>query len=138
MTFVKVNELSKIKEISGTHEHFLAITNDGRVFARGSNEFNKLGFPESIENVNEFKVIESLRKYNVVEASAGYFDSMFITAEGQILGCGWNDSGELMLKSGNKEEVYPPEETKVTSGATFCISGTGNSVPSRSSYLCPG
>ena len=128
-SFVKVSELqkTKINDISGTFEHFLAITNDNRVFGRGRNGFCRLGFPESIENVNEFEVIESLSKYNVVEAMAGYFDSMFITAEGQILGCGWNPFGELMLKR-KKSNVYPPEETSITSGGTFCISAIHASV----------
>ena len=129
-TFSEVKELAgkKINEISGTCDHFFAISEDCQVFGRGDNEGCKLGLPSDIEEVEEFTLIESLSKYHVIEASAGTVDSLFRTREGQILGCGWNDSGELMLKSGNKEEVYPPEETKVTSGATFCISGAGSSV----------
>ncbi|KAK8840115.1 hypothetical protein M9Y10_031053 [Tritrichomonas musculus] len=129
-TFSEVSELSgkKINEISGTCDHFFAISEDCQVFFRGSNVDNMLGLPSDIREVKEFILIESLSKYHVIEASAGTVDSLFRTREGQILGCGWNHYGELMLKSGNKEKVFPPEETKVTSGATFCISGTGNSV----------
>ena len=107
-----------INEISGTYKHFFAISEDCQVF----------GLPSGIEEVNEFTLFESLSKYHVIEASAEFNDSLFLTREGKILGCGWNDNGELRLKSGNKKKAFQPEETKVTSGATFCISGVAASV----------
>lgn len=72
-SFTEVVELSgiKIKGISGTHEHFFAVSEDGRVFGRGSNEFNRLGIPSDIKELNEFEVIKSMNKYHVVEAFAG-------------------------------------------------------------------
>ncbi|KAK8845156.1 hypothetical protein M9Y10_021338 [Tritrichomonas musculus] len=126
----EVRELSKIKinEISGTSEHFFAIADDGRVFGRGRNYYNKLGMPGSIREVSEFTVIEPLSKYHVVEAYAGYWDSLFRTSDGKILGCGWNSDGQLMLKDSSKKDVSPPEETVITSGATFCISGGNTSI----------
>ena len=128
-SFSEVQELSgqKINEISGTQYHFFAISSEGKVFGRGSNSFCKLGMQGSINNVDKFKLVESLNKYQIVEASAGTSDSLFITSEGKILGCGWNGHGELMLKD-VKRNVYPPEETEITKGATFCISGSITSV----------
>ncbi|KAK8883622.1 hypothetical protein M9Y10_042717 [Tritrichomonas musculus] len=118
-SFSEVQELSgtKINEISGTQDHFFAISSEGKVFGRGSNHSYKLGMPGSTYSVDKFTLIESLSKYQIVEASSGAYDSLFITSEGKILGCGWNCYGELMLKS-KKNEVYPPEETEITSGAT--------------------
>ena len=73
--------------------------------------------------MDKFCVIELLNMYNIFEASAGVNDSLFITSEGNIIGCRWNERFELMLKNENHKKVFPPEETLVTSGATFCISG---------------
>ena len=35
---------TKIKEVSGTYEHCFAVTEDGRVFGYGSNDFGQLGY----------------------------------------------------------------------------------------------
>ena len=129
-SFSEVGELSgiKINEISGIYRHFFAVSDVGQVFGRGNNYNSKLGMASDIKEIKEFKPIESLSKRQIVEVSAGINDSLFRTSEGKILGCGWNDDGELMLISGNKTNVFPPEDTLVTSGATFCISGCCTSV----------
>lgn len=49
-----------------------------------------------IEKVNEFKLVESLRKYN---------DILLITRESKILDCRLNGPSELILRSGDDEDV---------------------------------
>lgn len=127
-SFIEVKELSKIKinEISGTSNHFLAIAIDGSVYGRGSNNRGKLGIPDDVGDLEEFKVINSLSKYKIVDASAGNFDSLFRTSEGKIIGCGWNVFDELMIPSNDRSCM--PTETLITKGATFCISGSHTSI----------
>ncbi|KAK8850304.1 putative E3 ubiquitin-protein ligase herc4 [Tritrichomonas musculus] len=122
-TFSEIAEFSRIEidEISGTFEHFLAVTKDGKVYGRGSNDACKLGMPESIKNVNSFTIIDSLNEYHIVEAFAGPFDSLFKTSSGQFLGCGHNLYGELMLTKNGKKDVYPPEETTIKKNATVFV-----------------
>ncbi|KAK8840242.1 hypothetical protein M9Y10_031187 [Tritrichomonas musculus] len=129
-SFVPVSELSgiKINEISGTCRHFFAISDDNIIFGRGDNANNKLGMRPSISDVPQFKVIDSLNKYKIVEAFAGDYDSYFKTAEGKIIGCGYNSYCELMLKDCDKKNVYLPEETLITSDATFCIPGNCTAI----------
>lgn len=129
-SFSEVIELrgTKITEISGTFEHIFCISNKGQIFGRGSNQYSELGLPSDMKKVDKFVVIESLLKYNVVEAYAGLNHSLFRTSEGKIVGCGFNYSDDLMIKSGNKKRIYPPEETLITNGATFCITGNLLSV----------
>ena len=129
-SFSEVVELSgiKINEISGTSKHFFAVSEDGRVFGRGDNLYNRLGIPSDIKQLSKFELIESMNKYHVVEAFAGVWDSFFKTSEGKIFGCGWNCYRELMLKDSYIFNVYPPAETTITRDVTFCILGNCKSV----------
>ncbi|KAK8850164.1 hypothetical protein M9Y10_018284 [Tritrichomonas musculus] len=128
MSFVKVSELSNIKEISGTYEHFFAITNDGRVFGRGTNDNCRLGLPNNKDNLDKFEYIESLNKCNIVEAFAGVNDSLFRTSDGKVIGCGSNFANQLMLEKEIKNNISLPEESMISSNATFCIVGSCISV----------
>ncbi|KAK8894663.1 hypothetical protein M9Y10_023100 [Tritrichomonas musculus] len=123
-------ELSKVKivEISGTTNHFFAISDKGKVFGLGSNDRNKLGMPNDVKKVNEFKLVESLDSYHVVEAFAGISESVFKTSKGEILACGSNSNGKLMLKDASISNAYPPVETAITHDTTFCILGNAKSV----------
>ncbi|KAK8895320.1 hypothetical protein M9Y10_023768, partial [Tritrichomonas musculus] len=129
-SFSEVCELSgiNIKEISGVYNHFFAVSEDGKVFGRGNNDNNRLGMPNGIKDVKEFKVVESLNKYHIVEAFAGYSESLFKTLDGKFFGCGSNSCGHLMLKDVNKRNVYPPLKTTITRDATFCILGNSKSA----------
>ena len=73
MPLEEVSELSgiKINEISGVDDHFFAVSEDGKVFGRWKNSQKRFGMPSNIKEMKEFKVIESLSKYHIVEAFTG-------------------------------------------------------------------
>ena len=126
LRFSLVSELSgyEIVWVSGTYEHCLAVSKEGRVFGLGSNERGQFGLGEETKSVSSFTEISSLLGYEIRAAYAGYNHSLFETREGKILSCGSNECGELLLSSGpSKEKVYSPRETTITGGATFCIAG---------------
>lgn len=119
----------KIVGISGTHNHFLAVSSEGFVFGRGSNSQGRLCFESNIEKVDKFTVISSLRKYRIKSAFAGYSHSLFQTFEGQVIAGGDNYNGNLLLdRQPNEEDFFSPVETVVKKGATFCITGWNLSV----------
>ena len=106
LRFSLVSELRgyEIVWVSGTHEHCLAVSKEGRIFGLGSNLYGKFDLGKETESVSSFA------------AYAGSFHSLFETREGKILSCGYNKYGQLLLSSG-------PRETTIKGGATFCIAG---------------
>ena len=125
LNFKKVNELNgiKITHISGTNEHCLAVSDDGHVYGYGSNNSGQLGNIEEISNNETFKMILSLEEYNIKAAYAGGYHSLFVTNEGEILSCGSNDCGQLLLENESNKNFHVPTKTVIKSGATFCIAG---------------
>ena len=123
--FSLVSELAdeEIVCLSGTVDHFLAVSKEGRVFGRGSNDYGQLGLGEGTGQISTFTLISSLERFVIRAAYAGFCHSLFETVEGKILSCGHNGFGELLLSSGPGENIYFPKETTITSGATFCITG---------------
>ena len=132
LNFSIVSELAdhEIICVSGTYEHCLAVSKEGRVFACGSNEYGEIGLGERIKSVSSFTEISSLRRYKIKAAYAGYCFSLFQTKNGKILACGRNYCGELLFsKEPNKiDSIYLPIETTIKEGACFCIVGCCLSV----------
>ncbi|KAK8883703.1 hypothetical protein M9Y10_042801 [Tritrichomonas musculus] len=131
VTFEKMKdrglERKEIIEVSGINEHFLAVCKDGKVLARGSNNYCQLGLGEGQSEASEFTEIKSLSKHKIISASAGFYHSLFITLEGKVLACGYNNFGELLIYTPTPK-VYLPIETTITSGASFCIAGCNISL----------
>ena len=126
LNFSEVSELSgeKVVWLSGSREHCLAVSSEGRVFGRGPNSHGQLGFEKRIWEVPPFTEISSLSGQDIRAANAGGFHSLFETREDKVLACGRNYFGELLLRGGPSEEhVYSPTETTITGGATFSVAG---------------
>lgn len=129
--FVEVPTLKGIKftHISGTFEHCLAVSEDGRVFGIGSNCNGVLGLGSKLKKADKFREIKGLSNQKIKAAFAGFDESLFITENGKILSCGNNYCGQL-LSAGHlgQESVFTPKETIIKEGATFCIAGYGLSA----------
>lgn len=130
INFVISDELKdeKIKMISGTYNHCLAVTDDGRVFGIGSNKYGKIGIGKDEEEVKKFVEIETLKsKYKIKSAFAGNTHSLFVTEEGKVLSCGTNDFGQLLLDS-DLLCTFEPVETTINEGVSHCVAGDSISV----------
>lgn len=127
--FVKIDELSmqNIIWISGTNEHCFAVSKDGRVFGFGKFSFNRLGLT-GYDKTTKFIEIYTLRtKISLV--FAGYDHSIFITSEGKVLTCGYNDYGQTKLFEGpNRDKVLNPYEASYNGKPTFFVAGYGITV----------
>lgn len=124
--FKPVNELAGIRfvQVSATWDHRFAVSEDGRVFARGSNSSGQIGFKRDTFAVSKYTQVQSLSKYKIVYAFAGYMHSLFITKEGTLLACGRN-SFQLLLPSDLQKSIvfHEPVETTIKKNATFAIAG---------------
>ncbi|KAK8890682.1 protein kinase activity protein [Tritrichomonas musculus] len=118
---VKELEGTEIIEVSGIYDHCLAVCKDGRVFVRGSDRNGSLGLGGGRSSESEFTEIRGL-KHKIISASAGGAHSLFITSEGKVLACGWNNCGQLLTTEPGSD-VYTPSDTTISSGASFSIAG---------------
>lgn len=126
LEFSSVVELCgvRIKQISGFESNILAVTNDGRVYGKGS---VKYGLPKSSDcgdETDKFAELKALKGQEIKAAFAGTDHSLFLTKEGKVLACGKNDCGQLSISKGpSKDHYLLPVETEIKSGCPFCIAG---------------
>lgn len=130
-SFKLVKELEGIKctQISAMWDHCFAVSEDGRVFAIGTNASGQIGLGAEFRTASTFTYVETLKDYKIKHAFAGYMHSLFITYDGMVLGCGRNQFGQLFLDDGSSKDVFfTPIQTSIKSGATFAIAGPGISA----------
>lgn len=124
--FIEVSELRKVNviQISGTHHHFFAISNDGIVYCRGHNSSGCLGTGQGIDKSKKFIQVTSLLNCKIKNAYAGCDHSLFQTEDDKIIACGNNAYGGIPLTDGpNEDDIFLPIDTDIKSGASFCIAG---------------
>ncbi|WCJ37752.1 Regulator of chromosome condensation (RCC1) family protein [Euphorbia peplus] len=104
-----------LKSIACGGAHTLFLTESGRVFATGLNDFGQLGITCNDTHALEPTEISGLKK-EIIHISAGYHNSSAITVDGELYMWGRNSSGQLGL--GKKAKKVVPTPTKVD-----CLSG---------------
>lgn len=124
--FTEVSELRKvnISQISGTHHHFFAISDEGVVYCRGRNSSGCLGTGHGIDKTKKFIQVTNLLNCRIKSAYAGCDHSLFQTEDGKIIACGNNCYGEIPLSNGpSEDDVFLPIDTDIIEKASFCIAG---------------
>lgn len=128
--FKEIKELvgKEIIGVNGTFAHCFAVSGNGKVYGRGSNEHGRLGMGPKLKTIEKFEEITPLKKHKIIAAYAGLTHSLFQTVEGKLLSCGTNAFGELMLSSGpSHDKQYYPVETSFTN-VSYCIAGAAKSA----------
>ncbi len=92
-----LGEKEVLIEISSKYNHTLALTNHGKVFGWGWNEYFALGGEEELfkpkPKLMDFSFL--LENEKVIKVYAGYENSYFITNLNNIYALGFNSSGQL-------------------------------------------
>lgn len=108
ISFFRIMEL-EILSVSCGHCHTLAVTNNG-VYAWGSSQFGQLGLGKILQ-CSAPELIVSLAQEVIVDAVAGQYHSVALTADGRVFTWGWGVHGQL--GHGNTDQKMTP--TLVTS-----------------------
>jgi alpha-tubulin suppressor-like RCC1 family protein len=86
-----------IASVSVGETHTLAVTNQGRVYAWGRNEYGKLGDGTTTDrNTPRLINVPNLQsRESIAHVSAGSSHSLAVTTQGRVYAWGWNGYGQL-------------------------------------------
>jgi len=103
--------------------HSLVLTEDGEVYAFGSNEGGQLGLGDDVDR-NTPTLIQGLE--NVVAVAAGGLHSLALTAKGEVYAFGWNEYGQLGL--GDNVDRYTPTRVEGLRNVVAVAAGGSHSL----------
>ncbi len=112
---VKINKdtpLTNIVKISAGHNHVLALTKDGDLYAWGNNENGQIGINNTENQSYAKRVLNhegSEPLYSIADISAGHNSSIVMDAGGNVYTWGYNNSGQLGI--GNTTDKLLPQIT---------------------------
>ena len=89
---VKVIEIRNVKKIAAGHGHALALTEDGKIYSWGYNQYGQLG---DGGDQDKNKPLEIKGLDNIEDIAAGNFHSLALGKNDLIYSWGYNEYGEL-------------------------------------------
>lgn len=117
-SMVKTLGSSVIIQVSCGLKHVIALTNDGVLFAWGSNSDGQLGLGSNISNTTKPTLIDTLLSVPISFITCGGYHTIVVTKSGGIFGWGRNTFGQIGVN--NTTDVPLPcqlrtlRNTKVT------------------------
>ncbi|OHS96779.1 hypothetical protein TRFO_36965 [Tritrichomonas foetus] len=87
----------KIKKVSGIFNHFLALSEDYKVFAWGSNDNGQLGVGDKEDRYDSFVPLTVSKNLKVIDIAAGNTHSILVDSSGHVWGLGNGGYGQTML-----------------------------------------
>ncbi|EOX92733.1 hypothetical protein QUC31_003788 [Theobroma cacao] len=114
-----------LKSVACGGAHTLFLTESGRVYATGLNDFGQLGSSDSMNYTPEPIEVSGLPK-EIVQISAGYHHSCAITVDGKLYMWGKNSSGQLGLGKKAAKVVHVPTKVECLSGLTIKTAALGS------------
>ncbi|XP_036149418.1 uncharacterized protein LOC105829672 isoform X2 [Monomorium pharaonis] len=111
----------QVFSVSCGHCHTLAVTNNG-IYAWGASQFGQLGLGKVLQ-CSSPELVTSLAQEMIVDAIAGQYHSVALTADGRIFTWGWGVHGQL--GHGNTDEKTTPSLVKALLGVVVCHISAG-------------
>ncbi|XP_049887835.1 RCC1 domain-containing protein 1-like [Pectinophora gossypiella] len=88
----------KVCDIDCGYEHFILLTDAGKVYTWGNGRRLQLGHGD-LSNFDLPTEVEALSGIKVAKVSAGGWHSLVLSEYGDVYAWGWNDTGQLGIKS---------------------------------------
>ncbi|XP_066590462.1 probable E3 ubiquitin-protein ligase HERC4 [Prorops nasuta] len=102
---VKAVGTSVIVQIACGFQHTLALTNNGELYAWGSNSEGQLGLGGSNKKELKPKLVYSLAAVPIAFIACGGYHSIVVTKSGAVFGWGKNNFGQLGLNDNQKRAL---------------------------------
>ncbi|XP_043498025.1 uncharacterized protein LOC122521394 isoform X1 [Polistes fuscatus] len=93
----------EVFSVSCGHCHTLAVTNNG-IYAWGSSKYGQLGLGKVLQ-CSSPELITSLAQEMIIDAVAGQYHSMALTADGRVFTWGWGVHGQLGHGNTDKRNI---------------------------------
>ncbi|CAD7081549.1 unnamed protein product [Hermetia illucens] len=125
---IKLLATKHIVQIASGHNHCLALSNNGQLFAWGLNSYGQLGIGSTSEKVMRPTEVKSLAGIPIAFIACGANHSFVISKSGAVFGWGKNSCGQLGL---NDEQFrsYPTQlKTLRSLGVRYISCGDDFSV----------
>lgn len=102
--FTQVTSLAghRIVKISGFYDSCLALSEDGLVFAYGSNNYGQLGNGTRTDNYEGFRQVSFPYCVKIKDISCCWH-SLFLSMDGKLYGCGCNKHNQLFIDSSGED-----------------------------------
>ncbi|CAM1306969.1 RCCD1 (predicted) [Pycnogonum litorale] len=96
-------------------EHFLILTETGRIYGYGLNSRGQLGSGCAVDVTCSAtpSLIEALHGIKVTSIDCGAWHSVALTEFGDVYTWGWNESGQLGLVNDDAEAERPTEDNRI-------------------------
>jgi alpha-tubulin suppressor-like RCC1 family protein len=88
-----------IKAIAAGYDHTLALSDDGKVYAAGTNNYGQVGFGDSGwgKSSYPFALVPPLSDKDIIAIAAGDQHSLALAKDGKVYAAGYNRNGQLGL-----------------------------------------
>jgi alpha-tubulin suppressor-like RCC1 family protein len=120
-TYLNGKNINIVKIACGNY-HTMFLTSDGKVYGSGYNGNGQLGLGyKDLTSHNagrnplqEIKYFNYKNIKNITDVICGYHYTIFLTSDGKVYSCGYNNNGQLGI--GNTNEQYTPRDITFFNG----------------------
>jgi len=112
-----------ISAIACGREYTVFLTNEGKVYSCGWNNFGQLGRTVDTTNPSSVpSIIPTLNSFTITAIACGREHTVFLTNDGKVYSCGWNGNGQLGLGNSTNQPTPQPISTlnSLTISAIAC------------------
>lgn len=135
---------AKIQQIEAGMNHTVVLTEDGKVYAAGDNQYGQLGMGNN-DNCTVFTQVASLSDKTVTAISAGDDFTIALTSDGKLYVTGRNDMGQLGLGDMTNRNIFTQVAslsdetiTTIAAGEMYAFAASSDGKLYSTGYNCEG